>query len=129
MPGGRYVGEEGFRSQESDGYVMTQGFRQDRAARERNTLRPVFCVLYELDDDELMIYFLWVPPRPLYRPRCRGLQVREDIYSDCYMESGRLRSLDIRNPYPHLDPDPRRNLPTSSRALVRRVVVQSSRAE
>ena len=41
------------------------------------------------------------------------------------MESGRLRFLDIRNPYPHLDSDPRRNLPTSSRVPVRRVVVQS----
>ena len=41
------------------------------------------------------------------------------------MELGQLRSLDIRNPYPCLDPDPRRNLPTSSRVPVRRVVVQS----
>ena len=41
------------------------------------------------------------------------------------MESGRLRSLDIRNPYPRLDPDPRRNLPMSNRVPVRRVVVQS----
>ena len=41
------------------------------------------------------------------------------------MELGRLRSLDIRNPYPRLDPDPWRNLPTSSRVPVRRVVVQS----
>ena len=50
---------------------------------------------------------------------------REDIYSGCYMESGRLISLDIQNPYPHLDPNPRRNLPMSSRVPVRRVVVQS----
>ena len=41
------------------------------------------------------------------------------------MELGRWRFLDIRNPYPRLDPDPRRNLPTSSRVPVRRVVVQS----
>ena len=41
------------------------------------------------------------------------------------MESGCWRSLDIRNTYPRLDPDPRRNLPTSSQVLVRRVVVQS----
>ena len=41
------------------------------------------------------------------------------------MELGRLRSLDIRNTHPRLDPDPWRNLPTSSRVLVRRVVVQS----
>ena len=41
------------------------------------------------------------------------------------MESDRLRSLDIRNPYPRLDPDPRRNLPTSGRVPVHRVVVQS----
>ena len=27
------------------------GFRQVRAAQERNTLRPVLCVLYELDDE------------------------------------------------------------------------------
>ena len=54
-----------------------------------------------------------------------NLQVREDIYSGCYMELGRLRSLDTRNPYPRFDPDPRRNLPTSSRVPVRRVVVQS----
>ena len=52
IPGGRFVGEGGFRSQELDGCEMTLGFRQVRAARERNTLRPVFCVLYELDDDE-----------------------------------------------------------------------------
>ena len=32
---------------------MTLGFRQVRDARERITLHPVFCVLYELDDDEL----------------------------------------------------------------------------
>ena len=41
------------------------------------------------------------------------------------MESGQLKSLDIWNLYPRLDPDPRRNLPTSSRVPVRRVVVQS----
>ena len=41
-----------FRSQELDGCEMTLGFRQVRAAREHNTLRPVLCVLYELDDDE-----------------------------------------------------------------------------
>ena len=51
--------------------------------------------------------------------------IREEIYSGCYMESGRFRSLDIQNTYPRLDPDPRRNLPTSSRVPVRRVVVQS----
>ena len=53
MPGGRFVGEGGFRSQELDGCEMTLGFRQDWAVRERNTLRLVFCVLYVLDDDEL----------------------------------------------------------------------------
>ena len=62
----------GFQSQELDGCEMTLGFRQVQAAREHNTLRHVFCVLYELDDDELMIYFLWVPPRPLYRPGAMG---------------------------------------------------------
>ena len=35
----------GFRSQELDGCEMTLGFRQVRAARERNTLRSVLCVL------------------------------------------------------------------------------------
>ena len=65
---------------------------------------------------------------PLYA-RCRGLQVKKEIYSGCYMESGRLRSLDIWNTNPRLDPNPRRNLPTSSRVPVRQVVVQSSLAE
>ena len=37
--------KRGFRSQELDGCEMTLGFRQVRAARERNTLRPVLCVL------------------------------------------------------------------------------------
>jgi len=41
------------------------------------------------------------------------------------MESGWLRSLNIRNTNPCLDPDPQRNHPTSSRVPVRRVVVQS----
>ena len=35
----------GFRSQELDGCELTLGFRQVRATQERNTLRPVFCVL------------------------------------------------------------------------------------
>ena len=51
MPGDRFVGEGGFRSQELDGCEMTLGFRQIRASRERNTLCPVLCVLYELDDE------------------------------------------------------------------------------
>ena len=58
--------KRGFRSQESDGYVMTQGFRQVRAAQKRNTLRP-----YELDDDDLK-HFLWIPSRPLYSPGAMG---------------------------------------------------------
>ena len=37
--------KRGFRSQELDGCELTLGFRQVRAARERNTLRPVLCVL------------------------------------------------------------------------------------
>ena len=45
--------KRGFWSEESDGHVMTQRIRQVRAARKRTTLRPVFCVLDELDDDEL----------------------------------------------------------------------------
>ena len=52
MPNGRFVGEGRFWSQELDGCEMMLGFRQVRAAQERNTLRPVFCVLYEFDDDE-----------------------------------------------------------------------------
>ena len=71
MPGGRFVGEGGFQSQEPDGCEMTLGFRQVRAARER----PVLCVLYELDDescgwDEVCV--LWVPSRRLYRPGAMG---------------------------------------------------------
>ena len=87
----------GFRSQELDGRELTLGFRQVRAARERNTLRHVLCVLYELDDERCR----WDEMRsmgplmvPLYA-RCCGLQVKKEIYSGCYMESGRLRSLDI----------------------------------
>ena len=37
--------KEGFRRQELDGCEMTLGFRQVRAARERNTLRHVLYVL------------------------------------------------------------------------------------
>ena len=102
----------GFRSQELDGCKMTLGFRKVRAARERNTLRPVLCVLYELDDERCR----WDEMRsmgPFTEPlwaSCHGLQVREDIYSGCYMKSGRLRSLDIRNTYPCLDPDPQRTV-------------------
>jgi hypothetical protein len=70
MPGVRFVGEGGFRSQELDGCEMTLGFRQVRATRERNTLRPVVCVLYELDDSQMC--FLWVSSRRLYRPGAMG---------------------------------------------------------
>ena len=44
---------------------MTLGFRQVRAARERNTLRPVFCVLDELDDDELNAFSMGPLTAPL----------------------------------------------------------------
>ena len=37
--------KRGFWSQELDGCELTLGFRQVRAARERNTLRPVLYVL------------------------------------------------------------------------------------
>ena len=37
--------KRGFRSQELDGCELMLGFRQVRAARERNTLCPVLCVL------------------------------------------------------------------------------------
>ena len=40
---------------------MTLGFRQVRAKREGNTLRLVFCLLYELDDDELSDVFYGSP--------------------------------------------------------------------
>ena len=85
--------------------------------------------MYNVDCVMLSIVLILMIPMgtlmvPLYA-RCRGLQVNKEIYSGCYMESGQLRSLDIRNTYPHLDPDPRKNLPMSSRVPVRRVVVQS----
>ena len=35
----------GFWSQELDGCELMLGFKQVRAARERNTLRPMLCVL------------------------------------------------------------------------------------
>ena len=50
---------------------MTQGLDRFRAARKRNTLRLVFCVLDELDDDELK-RFLWIPSRPVYSPDAVG---------------------------------------------------------
>ena len=61
MPGGRFVGEWGFWSQEPDGCEMTLGFRQVRAAREHNTLRHVLCVLYELDDERWVNAFYGSP--------------------------------------------------------------------
>ena len=39
------------RREEIDGCEMMLGFRQVQAARKHNTLRPVFCILYELDDE------------------------------------------------------------------------------
>ena len=46
MPGGRFVGEGGFQSQKLDGREMMLGFRQVRAAQERNTLRLVcLCIV------------------------------------------------------------------------------------
>ena len=50
-----------FWSQELDGCEMTLGFRQVRAARERNTLHPVLCVLYELDDERWVNAFYGSP--------------------------------------------------------------------
>ena len=118
----------GFRSQELDGCELMLGFRQVWAARECNTLRTVLCVLSltMTDADGMMDEMRSIGPLtvPLLA-RCLGLQVREEIYSSCYMELARLRSLDIRNTHPLLDPDPRRNLPTSSRVPIGRVVVQS----
>ena len=80
-------------------------------------------------NDRMMRCVFYGSPHDAFIGQVPWLQVREDIYSGCYMESGRLRSLDIRNPYLCLDPDPQRNLPTSSRVPVRRVVVQISLAE
>ena len=128
MPGGRFVGEGGFRSQEPDGCEMTLAFRQVRAAWERNTLCPVLCVLYEVDDercgwDEVCI--LWVPSRRLYRPGAVGYKLGKISTRVVTWNQVGFRSLDIWNAYPCLHPDPRRNLPTSSRVAVRRVVIQS----
>ena len=67
MPGGRFVGEEGILEPRVRWLHDDARFRQVRAAREHNTLCTVYCVLYELDDDELMICSLWVSPRPFYR--------------------------------------------------------------
>ena len=73
MPGSRFVGEGGFLSQELDGCEMTLGFGEVRACRERNTLRPVLCVLYELDDEMIDARcVLWVSSRRLYRPGAVG---------------------------------------------------------
>ena len=86
----------GFRSQELDGCELTLGFRQVWAARECNTLRTVLCVLSLMmtDADGMMDEMRSMGPLmvPLYA-RCRGLQVKKEIYSGCYMELGRLRSL------------------------------------
>ena len=70
MLGGRLADIGGFQSQELVGCEMMLGFRQVRAARERNTLHPVVCVLYELDNDEMNA--LWVSSRCLYRPGAVG---------------------------------------------------------
>ena len=51
----------GFRSQELDGCELMIGFRQVRAAREPNTLRPMLCVLYELDDERWVNAFYGSP--------------------------------------------------------------------
>ena len=65
----------GFRIKELDGCEMTVGFRQVPPAREHNTIRPVFCVLYELDDDKDECV-LWVSSRRLYRPGAMGYKSR-----------------------------------------------------
>ena len=68
MPGGRFIGEEGIPEPRVGWLRDDASVRQVRAARKRNNIRPVFCVLYEIlyeqDDDELK-RFLWIPPRPL----------------------------------------------------------------
>ena len=51
MPGGRFVGEGGIPKPRVEWLCDDARVLKVRAARERNTLRPVFCVLYELDDE------------------------------------------------------------------------------
>ena len=71
MPGGRFVGEGGILEPRVGWLHDDARVRQVRAARKHNTLRPVFCVLNELDDDELK-RFLWIPSRPIYSPGVVG---------------------------------------------------------
>ena len=71
MPGGRFVGGEGILEPRVGWLHDDARVRHVRAARKRNTLRPVFCVLDELDDGELKC-FLWIPSRPLYSPGVVG---------------------------------------------------------
>ena len=62
MPGGRFVGEEGIPEPRVGGLCDDARVRQVWAARKRNTPRPVFCVLDELDDDELRAEFFPMDP-------------------------------------------------------------------
>ena len=53
----------GFRSQELDGCKLKLGFRQVRAAWERNTLRPVLYVLsLTMNDADGMRYMFYGSP-------------------------------------------------------------------
>ena len=71
MPGGRFVGEEGIPEPRVGWLRDDTRVRQVWATWNRNTLRPLFCVLDELDDDESKC-FLWIPSRPLYSPGAVG---------------------------------------------------------
>ena len=53
MPGGRFVSGEGILEPRVGWLRDDTRIRQVRDARKHNTLCPVFCVLDELDDDEL----------------------------------------------------------------------------
>ena len=64
MPCGRFVGVEGIPEPRVGWLRDDASVRQVRAARKRNNIRPVFCVLDELDDDEFK-RFLWIPSRPV----------------------------------------------------------------
>ena len=74
-------------------------------------MEDVLCVLYELDDGRCrwddgcdVVDAFYGSPHGTFIGQVPWV-TREDIYSGCYMESGQLRSLNIRNTNPRLDPD------------------------
>ena len=59
--------KRGFRSQELDVCELTLEFRQVRAAREHNTLRPVLCVLsLMMNDADGMRYMFYGSPHGVF---------------------------------------------------------------